>query len=153
MEIVPPRKNISDFDLRNEKLPVQSAYKRDQIKSLHGEMPPCVIVHVEDIRSIRFATEHVAKQTKYIYHGFSNGEDALAFIQKYEVDVVLMDIDLAGGGGSWDGYETARRILDLYPEQLIYSASAEKEIDNPLVGQRPMFNGHLGRGNRELYKK
>ena len=108
-------------------------------------MPPCVIVHVEDIRSIRFTTERVARQEKCTYYGFSNGEGALAFIQKYEVDVVLMDIDLAGGGGSWNGYETARRILELYPDQLIYSASAEKEIDNPLVGERSMFNGHLGK--------
>lgn len=64
-----------------------------------------------------------------------------------------MDINLSGGGGSWDGYQTAREIIKLFPHQLIYSASSNDTVDNRDVDGRPMFNGHLGKAGIAAFIK
>ncbi|MCP5505534.1 MAG: response regulator [Chlamydiales bacterium] len=126
--------------------------ERDRRRSIDGVAPSYVLLHVEDSESIRFTTDAVVKGVnrkegfpKILYVHFFSGEGAVEYIRKHEVDVVVMDRDLSGGGGKWDGFETAKQIIHLFPHQIIYSASGDGEIDNPTVLKRPIFHGHLGK--------
>lgn len=82
---------------------------------------------------------------KILYIHFPNGKEAYKYFEEHIVDVVLMDINLTGSSGSWGGYDTARKVIELVFDQLIYSASSDGVVDNPEVENRPMFNGHLGK--------
>lgn len=127
-------------------------HERGRRHSIDGFSPLVVILHIEDTHSIKQSTELIIKSInqkrphpRFSYIHYTNGEEAFEYFKNHTVDIVLMDIDLQGGGRIWNGYQTAQKILELMPHQLIFSASSEESIVNSLIGDRPMFNGHLGK--------
>lgn len=65
--------------------------------------------------------EHISRKLEE--HGYAvidmitKGEDALAFLSRTEVDLVIMDIQLAG---ELDGIETAKLILSIHKIPVIF---------------------------------
>jgi two-component system NtrC family sensor kinase len=72
----------------------------------------------------------------------TGGSEALAFIAKTEVDLIVSDIVMPGG---MDGLDMARRVQELYPEIPVilvtgYSASAEAAQSEGFEVLRKPFN-------------
>lgn len=128
------------------------SYERNRRHSVNGGPSPFVILHVEDTSFHWEMVEGVIKRLnqkeprpKILYTHFPSGEEAYKYFEEHTVDVVLMDINLSGGGGKWDGYDTARKIIKLSSDQLIFSASSDNVVNNPIIEGRPMFSKHLGK--------
>ncbi|MBU0720613.1 response regulator [bacterium] len=58
-------------------------------------------------------------------HSCFNGEEALATYNKYQPDVVFVDIIMAG----MDGIELSRKIREISPTQIIIVISASNDIE------------------------
>lgn len=79
-----------------------------------------------------------------------NGNDALKASVNFRPEVVLMDIDIKG---SYDGIETARRILTLHPTVIIFLTDIEddriynnaKIVSNNLFLNKPVNQAQLKR--------
>lgn len=121
------------------------AYESGLRCSEDGTVKKLSILHVEDDKVISTCAKRAAERANRQYISFVSGEEALQYIEENSFDVVIMDIDLSKGGGRWNGYETARKIRKLFPYQLIYSASSDAVVDNPIVDGVLLFNGHLGK--------
>ena len=96
------------------------------------------VLHVEDVRMLRLTTQRGVEANKWIYVGVSSGEEALELFKKEKFDVVLMDINIEG---AMDGYETAKAILKINPQQLIFSVSGS-EIKEDM---QYLFKANLGK--------
>lgn len=60
-----------------------------------------------------------------VVHVADNGQDALNFYQKNEIDLVLCDINIKG---NWDGIETVERLIALKAVPIIYlTALSDKD--------------------------
>ena len=79
------------------------------------------IMVVDDSRVIELQIEHILEGTDYEIVAYcSNGEEALEQYGKVRPDVVTMDIIMPG----MDGLETARAILEEYPDAKIIMVSS-----------------------------
>ncbi|MBE7411891.1 MAG: response regulator [Leptospiraceae bacterium] len=73
------------------------------------------MVHLQALESFGFLSTHA-----------SNGEEAIQFAEKSEIDLVIMDIDLGEG---MNGLETAKRIQKSKDVPILFfSSHNEKEI-------------------------
>lgn len=106
------------------------------------------VLHVEDGDFLRLVTQKAVEKNDWIYTGANTGEEALEiFMDGQPFDVIFMDIHLGKG---MSGYETAKKILEINPHQLIYSASSS-EIEQD---KQYLFKGNLGKvaGAKSLYE-
>jgi two-component system, cell cycle sensor histidine kinase and response regulator CckA len=79
---------------------------------------------VDDIEEQREIAAKILEQLGYVAKSVSSGEEALAFMQKGQADLVVLDMIMNEG---MDGLETYRRILGIHPHQkaVITSGFAE----------------------------
>ncbi|QVL57752.1 MAG: response regulator [Simkaniaceae bacterium] len=93
------------------------------------------VLHVEDTEFIRSATGDIIKDLKGVYTGASTGEEAFRIYTPDGFDIVIMDMELGPG---INGYETARRIRQINPHQLIYSCSSKQVHES-----EALFSGNI----------
>lgn len=84
------------------------------------------ILVVDDVVHQREIACAILKRLNYQVHSVASGEDALAFLLKTKVDLVVLDMILDRG---IDGLETYKRILKLYPDQKAIIASGFSETE------------------------
>jgi len=91
-------------------------------------MPVSVLV-VDDLAAFRVATASViAVSDGFLFVGEANsGEEALAFLRKHSVDLVLMDVLMPGMGG----IAAAERIRRQFPAITVVLLSVYEEKDLP----------------------
>lgn len=81
----------------------------DKLKG-HGE----TVLVVDDSEEQRDITSGILKNLEYEVSSAASGEEALEFVKKGPVDLVILDMIMDPG---IDGLETYKRILERYPEQ------------------------------------
>lgn len=80
----------------------------------------CVLI-VEDEPIIAADLEDRLREMGYEPLGpCASGKEALPFLEKGDIDLVLMDVQLEG---EWDGIQTARKILEKHTLPIIYLTS------------------------------
>ena len=84
------------------------------------------ILVVDDADNQREIASAILKRLNYQVHSVSSGEEALVFLKKNKVDLVVLDMLLDDG---IDGLETYKRILKLHPGQKAIIASGFSETD------------------------
>lgn len=84
------------------------------------------ILVVDDVDNQREIASAILKRLNYQVHSVSSGEEALVFLKKSKVDLVVLDMILDGG---IDGFETYKQILKLCPGQKAIIASGFSETD------------------------
>ena len=82
------------------------------------------ILVVDDIKEQREIASHILNMLNYEVTAVSSGEEAINYIKKNSVDLIVLDMLMEPG---IDGLETYKRILDLHPGQktIITSGFAE----------------------------
>lgn len=120
--------------------------------SVDGNIPDdflkgTTVLHVDDMKFFSVVAGKSVQANSWVYSYVSTGEAALSILEGGKrFDVILLDINLGKG---LNGYQTAKKILEINPQQLIYSSSSS-EID-PKMGT--LFKGNLGKigGKKELF--
>ncbi|QVL57753.1 MAG: response regulator [Simkaniaceae bacterium] len=120
--------------------------------SVDGNIPDdflkgTTVLHVDDMEFFSVIAGKSVQANNWVYTYVTSGEAALSLLEgKKTFDVIFLDINLGEG---LNGYQTAKRILEINPYQLIYSASSS-EIDPQM---RALFKGNLGKigGKKELF--
>ena len=84
------------------------------------------ILVVDDVEEQRDIAQMIFTELGYSVNAVSSGEEAIAYVKKYPVDLILLDMIMDPG---IDGLETYQRILDLYPGQKAIIASGYSETD------------------------
>jgi CheY-like chemotaxis protein len=87
----------------------------------HGER----LLVVDDVVEQRDLAVAILTQLGYQADAVSSGEEALAYLQRQRVDLVVLDMILADP--YMDGLETYKRIVQLYPGQKAIIASGYAE--------------------------
>ena len=80
---------------------------------------------VDDIKEQRDLAVAILTQLGYLAEAVSSGEEALAYLQRQRVDLVVLDMILTDP--YMDGLETYKRIVQLYPGQKAIIASGYAE--------------------------
>lgn len=91
------------------------------------------ILIVDDIEEQREIAAKILEQLGYMPRSVSSGEEAVAFVKKGQVDLVVLDMILNGG---IDGLETYRRILEIHPHQKAIITSGFAETNRVRSAQR-----------------
>lgn len=84
------------------------------------------ILVVDDVEEQRNIAQMIFTELGYSVNAVPSGEEAIAYIKKYPVDLILLDMIMDPG---IDGLETYQRILGLYPGQKAIIASGYSETD------------------------
>jgi two-component system NtrC family sensor kinase len=100
------------------------------------------ILVVDDTPDVAQITRDYLERIGHQVDVATDGSQALAFIAKTEVDLIVSDIVMPGG---MDGLDVARRVQELYPEIPVilvtgYSASAEAALNEGFEVLRKPFN-------------
>jgi len=110
---------------------------------------PICVLFVEDEFFIREWIAQALSEQGFAVHCVTNAADALLHITRAPVDVLLTDINLAGG---MDGTALARRARELQPNLAVIYASAraaalkqEARVPGSLVLPKPYEPAVLGR--------
>lgn len=82
------------------------------------------ILVVDDLESQRDIATDILTKLGYLVFSVSSGPEAVEFLEKQEVDLVIIDMLMEPG---IDGLETYQRILSLYPKQKAIIASGYSE--------------------------
>ena len=113
------------------------------------EAEPVRVLFVEDEFFIREWIAQALSEQGFAVHCVTNAADALLHITRAPVDVLLTDINLAGG---MDGTALARRARELQPNLAVIYASAraaalkqEARVPGSLVLPKPYEPAVLGR--------
>lgn len=123
----------TDFDIyipatRNE---IEHKEKQIPFEEYRGRGEKILVV--DDERSQRDIACDLLKQLGYRPESVSSGEKAMEYLKKNSVDLIILDMVMPGG---WNGNETYRRILDLYPRQKAIIASGYAETEDVRDTQR-----------------
>jgi len=84
------------------------------------------ILVIDDMPAQRRVASSLLEALGYRVSTVSSGEEALEFLSRRSVDLVLLDIILESG---FDGFETYRRILEIQPGQKAVIASGYSETE------------------------
>ena len=84
------------------------------------------ILVIDDVDHQREIACAILKRLHYQVHAVASGEEAIAFLEKEKVDLVILDMILDGG---MDGLDTYKRIIALHPGQKAIIASGYSETD------------------------
>lgn len=96
----------------------------DAKENLHGTAS---ILVVDDERIQRDIGHRILSKLGYQVHTAASGESAVAYLQNYPVDLVLLDMLMDPG---MNGYQTYKEINSLYPDQKAIIASGFSENDD-----------------------
>jgi two-component system, cell cycle sensor histidine kinase and response regulator CckA len=88
----------------------------------HGE----TVLVVDDVREQREIATRILEQLGYAVSSVASGEEAVEFIRKGKIDLVILDMIMEPG---IDGLETYRRILQFNPRQRSIITSGFSETD------------------------
>jgi CheY-like chemotaxis protein len=84
------------------------------------------ILIVEDDLSSRLYLNKILEKTEVITLNAGDGQEALEIaIENPDIDIILMDIQLP----VMDGYSTARKIREIYPDVIIIAQTAYGLMD------------------------
>ncbi len=107
-----------------------------------GDMPPSVgdyrgrgesILVVDDVEQQRDIATAMLKELGYTVSAVASGEEALDYLKKKPVDLVILDMIMDPG---IDGLETYRRILEFRPGQKAVIVSGFSESERVKAAQR-----------------
>jgi CheY-like chemotaxis protein len=82
------------------------------------------ILVVDDIEEQRQIASEMLEKLGYTVTSVSSGEEAVEYLRKHTIDLLVLDMILEPG---IDGLETYRRILDIRPDQKSIIASGYSE--------------------------
>ena len=91
------------------------------------------VLVVDDMPEQRELGSRFLSKLNYIVHTASSGEDAVAFLSKNSVDIVILDMIMSPG---MDGLETYKQILTFHPGQKAIIASGFSETDRVKKAQK-----------------
>jgi PAS domain S-box-containing protein len=91
------------------------------------------ILVVDDVKSQREIAKMMLTQLGYSVVSASSGENAVAYLQTHQADVLLLDMIMDPG---MDGLETYRQVLKKHPHQTAIIASGYSETDRVKEAQR-----------------
>lgn len=103
---------------------VHQPTKRADIKSLAGDSQTVLVV--DDIEEQRRIASTILERLNYQVRTVPGGVEAVEFLQKQKVDVILLDMIMDPG---IDGLETCKRIFAEDPEAVVIIASGYAESD------------------------
>jgi DNA-binding NtrC family response regulator len=92
---------------------------------------------VDDVEEQRVIASKLLKHLGYEVEAVSSGEEAVAFMDSNEADLVVLDMIMAPG---IDGFETYKQLIARHPAQKAIIASGFSETDRVKKAQ------HLGAG-------
>lgn len=93
-------------------------------KKYHGNGESILIV--DDLESQRDMAGEILKKLGYSVYSVSSGIEAIEFVKKNEVDLIILDMLMDPG---IDGLETYQRILTLHPRQKAIIVSGYSETN------------------------
>ena len=91
------------------------------------------ILVVDDIEEQRTIAQKILTKLGYNVNSAPSGEEALAYIQKKPVDLIVLDMIMEPG---IDGLETYKRIIQLHPGQKAIIASGYSESERVKEAQK-----------------
>jgi CheY-like chemotaxis protein len=151
MEEINPTNSLKNKSPINEKESGSaSSYIFEQAKA-EGT---CKVLLVEDHKMTQMLVKRFLLNCNYSVDAVSDGETALALIEKNQYDVVLMDLNLPG----IDGFETTEIIrksqsINTNVPILALTSSAEYEVREKMFASG--MNDYIGKpiNPKELYQK
>jgi len=102
----------------------------------HGEL----ILIVDDMPAQREIATSILQRLGYRSASVASGEEAIEFLKRQEVDLVIMDMIMAPG---IDGYETYRQIKRIRPKQKAIIASGYSETERVRKTQQLGAGGYI----------
>jgi len=112
--------------------------KPSPLAAFRGEGESVLVV--DDVKEQREVAVRILEQLGYKAHCAGSGEEAVAYLKKNRVDLLILDMIMAPG---IDGLETYRRILERYPNQRAIISSGYAETDRVREAQRLGAGGYL----------
>ena len=91
------------------------------------------VLVVDDVEMQRDIASSMLSRLGYTVTTVSSGEEAVEYLKKVSVDLLLLDMIMAPG---IDGLETYRRILEIHPDQKAFIASGFSETERVTEAQR-----------------
>ena len=85
-----------------------------------------VVLIVDDVKEQREIATNILKMLHYTTVSVASGEQAVAYLKKQSVDLILLDMIMPPG---MDGLETYQKILEIWPNQKAVVASGYAETD------------------------
>ncbi|MHC4457800.1 MAG: ATP-binding protein [Planctomycetota bacterium] len=85
-----------------------------------------LILVIDDVEEQRMIASHMLKKLNYQVEAAACGEEAVEFVKSKRPDLLVLDMIMDPG---IDGYETYKRVLDVYPNQKAIIASGFAEND------------------------
>ena len=107
--------------------------KERKVESIH-------ILIVDDEIGIRFFLEETLQNAGYQTSTVTSGEEALAFLQDTEVDLIFLDLNL---GGRIDGHRVLEAVKWRTPDTLVVILTAHASMDSALTAIREGVDGYL----------
>ncbi len=117
------------------------------------------ILVIDDVEQQREIAVEMLRQLRYSVDSVPSGEEAVEYLQKQSVDLILLDMIMDTG---MDGLDTYRKILEIHPGQRAVIASGFSETYRIREAQRlgvgayikkPFLLEKLGTAIREELKK
>ena len=90
------------------------------------------ILIVDDEMALRFFIADMLVQANWTVHEADSGEAALVFLDQQAVDIVLLDLRMAG----IDGVSVLREIKNLWPETLVIIMTAYATLESAIESVR-----------------
>jgi two-component system, cell cycle sensor histidine kinase and response regulator CckA len=91
------------------------------------------VLVVDDVDDQRKIASDMLIKLGYNVISVSSGEEAVDYMGKYAIDIVILDMIMDPG---IDGYETYKQIVDLHPEQKAVITSGFSETDKVSQAQK-----------------
>jgi len=91
------------------------------------------ILVVDDVKEQRNVVSAMLTQLGYISHNVPSGEEAVEFLKKHTVDLIILDMIMDPG---MDGLDTYKQILELHPGQKAIISSGFSETERVKEAQR-----------------
>jgi PAS domain S-box-containing protein len=91
------------------------------------------ILVVDDVAEQRDIASIILKRLGYEVASVASGEEAVAYLQKHSVDLMVLDMVMEPG---MDGLETYRKVLEINPRQKAIIASGFSETERVREAQR-----------------